>query len=182
MLDWIVQAELTVGPLFLLLAGLALLLWGRRLFWAMVALAGFMVGWMYGGPLAAELTDSPDVVRWAPLALGLVMAVVSGLLLKVSIFLGGVILGWFLCAELAPESALLARAAVALLSGGLLLVSRRIVIVLLSCIAGSRMAVLGGISLLAWAGVGVGSTVAALATVAAAVAGIVYQLRSPKRP
>ncbi len=181
MLDWIVQAELTLGPLFLLLAGLALLLWGRSLFWAMVALAGFMVGWMYGGPLAAELTDSVDVIRWGPLALGVAMALISGLLLKVSIFVGGLVLGWFLCAELAPDSALLARALVALVAGGLLLSCRRIVIVVLTSIAGARMAVLGAISLLACVSVNAGSTAVALATVVAAVAGVAHQLRSTGR-
>jgi hypothetical protein len=181
MLDWIVQAELTLGPLFLLLAGVALLLWGRRLFWAMVALAGFMVGWMYGGQLAAELTESPQVIRWAPLVLGVVLAVVSGLLLKVSIFLGGLVIGWFLCAELAPGSALLARAAAALISGGLLLGFRRVIIAVLTSMAGARMAVLGAISLLAWVSVGVGSTVVFLATAALAVAGVVHQLRRRRR-
>lgn len=181
MLDGFVMADLTVGPLLLLALGFVLLLWGRRVFWAAVALAGFAIGWMYGGALAAAVTDSAAVIRWAPLGLGVVCAVLSGLLLKVSLFLGGLVLGWFLASELAPQAGLILRAAGALVAGGLLLASKEVIIVVLTCAAGARMVTLGAISLLAGMSVFVSPSVALLLSVLLAVAGIALQMRKRRR-
>jgi hypothetical protein len=181
MLDGFVMADLTAGPVVLLVLGIVLLLWGRRVFWAAVALAGFAIGWMYGGPLAAAATDSAEVIRWAPLALGVVCAVLAGLLLKVSMFIGGAVIGWFLGAELAPHAGLIIRAAGALVAGGLILASRKVIIVVLTSIVGARMAALGAISLLAGLSVYVSPTAAVLISVVLAVAGIACQLRGRRR-
>ena len=181
MLDQIVLADLTIGPVALLLLGAALLLWGRKLFMVVVACAGFMIGYMYGGPLAAAITDSPDVIRWAPLALGILVAIISGLLLKLSFFLAGLVLGWFICVELAPESELFIRVVIALLSGGLLLACRRVLIVVLTSLVGARMFTLGAISILASLSFYVSPLVATLLNGFLAIGGIVLQLRRKER-
>jgi Domain of unknown function (DUF4203) len=74
-----------------LLVGLAVLLFGRRLFWLFVGAAGFAVG-LYAARIA--LPDSPEwVVVAAALVLGLVGAVLAILFQWFAVGLGGFAVG-----------------------------------------------------------------------------------------
>jgi len=88
----------TATPIAALLVGIALLLFGRRLFWLFVGVIGFMAGWY--------LVLGPG--RHAPTAGGLLVAVLAGLVglvlalvvQKVAVALAGFFVGAYLVANL----------------------------------------------------------------------------------
>jgi Domain of unknown function (DUF4203) len=88
----------TATPIVALLAGLALLLFGRRLFWLFVAVIGFMAGWhlALGGWRESPGGGRLLVALFAGL-LGLVLALVAQ---KLAVALAGFFIGAYLVASL----------------------------------------------------------------------------------
>lgn len=177
-MDQLILLHPVLGSVVVLLVGLLICFQGRRLFVLVLAVAGFLLGYIYGGPLAAEITENPHVIRWAPVGLGLLLAVLSGAFLRLSLFLAGLVLGWFLSISFAPEAHFLVWLVCALLAGSMLAVFKNLVLSLLTAIAGGRMIALGAVSLLACMSVGTGGTVYTLIFATSALAGAAYQLRS----
>ncbi|HVR11748.1 MAG TPA: hypothetical protein VMW75_27145 [Thermoanaerobaculia bacterium] len=88
----------TATPIAALLVGIALLLFGRRLFWLFVAVIGFMAGWylaMGGGRHGA--TGGGLLVALVAGLIGLVLALVVQ---KVAVALAGFFVGAYLLAGL----------------------------------------------------------------------------------
>src|SRR5262245_22452200 len=85
-------------PLLLILLGLILLFFGRSLYWAFVAVAGFLMGM----ELAADLlTDQQAWVRFlAALAAGAIGAIVGVLAQRIAFAVGGFFAGGYLTLEL----------------------------------------------------------------------------------
>jgi hypothetical protein len=82
-----------------LLLGVLLLLAGRTLYWAFVAVAGFLVGWELAGELLAE---QPEAVRVLAAVVGGVIGALVGMLLqRVAFAVGGLFAGGYLGLALA---------------------------------------------------------------------------------
>jgi hypothetical protein len=80
------QQTVTLGSL---MAGLLLLVFGRRLFWLFVAVVGF-----YGGmTLAARLTDSASALLLVGVIVGLIGAALAVFLQRGAVLLGGFMAG-----------------------------------------------------------------------------------------
>jgi hypothetical protein len=88
--------------LITLLLGILLLFYGRTLYWAFIAVAGFLVGF----ELAAQLlADQPEWVRlMAALLLGILGAVLGILFQRVAFAMGGLFAGGYLGLALAQTA------------------------------------------------------------------------------
>jgi hypothetical protein len=83
-------------PLFLLLAGAALLLAGRRLFWLFVGLVGFFTVYRWFEPYGA----APTVRLVVAIAAGVVGIVLAIFLQKIAVALAGFFVGGWFVAQL----------------------------------------------------------------------------------
>lgn len=126
--------------------GAALLLWGRRLFWLLVAVSGFLAGWHFAGGLVPERALLP-----VALVAGLIGAVLALALQKFAVVFTGLILGGFfvfqalemLDARLQPAAAWLAAGVGAVLGAVLLVTLFNWALILLSSVLGAALLLRG---------------------------------------
>ena len=86
-------------PLALILAGLALLLFGRRLFWVFVGVIGFIAGMRFG---AEVVKGQPEVViLLIAVAMGLLAALLAVVLQRVAVAVAGGLAGGMIAIEVA---------------------------------------------------------------------------------
>ena len=83
-----------VETVVFMLIGATLLLFGRKLYWFVVAAAGFAAGTLVGHEVFPQEPDWVLIV--APLAVGMVAAILSIFLQKLALRLAGMIAGGFL--------------------------------------------------------------------------------------
>lgn len=110
----------SLGPLGMILVGLALLAAGRALFWLAVGCLGFGAGWTLASQLGPSEADSRLIVA---VVAGVVGAVLAVLLQKVAIAVGGALLGGLLASRLiegAEWPLLLGAVVVGAIAGALL--------------------------------------------------------------
>ena len=80
------------------IVGLALLVLGRKLFWLMVAVAGFAVGWFLTPQLFPGSSEQIPIITGV--ALGLLGALLALFAQKVAIWLGGFLAGGYILMSL----------------------------------------------------------------------------------
>ena len=80
-------------------AGLALLFFGRKLFWLLVAAAGFLVGFLLAPHLLEQASSSSSLI--VGLVLGVVCALIALFAQKIAIVLGGFLAGGYAAMTLA---------------------------------------------------------------------------------
>ena len=85
-------------PLLLIVLGLILVFSGRRLYWAFVAVAGFLMGMELAADLLAE--SEPWVRFLAAIAAGALGAIVGVLAQRIAFAIGGFFAGGYLTLEL----------------------------------------------------------------------------------
>jgi hypothetical protein len=131
-------------PLFLLIAGAALLLAGRRLFWLFVGLVGFLTVYRWFEPYGA----APNVRLVVAVLAGLVGIVLAIFLQKVAVALAGFFVGgWFVAQLLGLNMAhpggmnLLIFAVAGILAAILAVKLFDVALVILSSLAGAGMIV-----------------------------------------
>jgi hypothetical protein len=131
-------------PLFLLLAGAALLLAGRRLFWLFVGLVGFFTVYRWFEPYGA----APTVRLVVAIAAGVIGIFLAIFLQKVAVALAGFFVGgWFAAQLLGLHMAnprgmdLLIFAVAGILAAILAIKVFEIALVLLSSLAGAELIV-----------------------------------------
>lgn len=91
--------QLQLTPVPQLLVGLALLLFGRKLFWLFVGVVGFLAGMRFG---AALMTGQSEIVLLAiAIGIGLVAAVLAIVLQRVAVALAGGLAGGMLAMQIA---------------------------------------------------------------------------------
>ena len=83
-----------------MIAGLLLVLFGRRLFWIFVGAVGFFAGLRYGGIVFSDLGEGTLILL--SLALGVVGALLAIVLQRVAVMLAGGVAGGILAVRLAP--------------------------------------------------------------------------------
>lgn len=89
---------MTLSPLVNFIIGLAVLLFGRHLFWLFVAAAGFVLGVMVAPQL---LPGQPDwLILLVALALGLVGALLAVVVQQIAVALAGFIFGGYVLLSL----------------------------------------------------------------------------------
>lgn len=82
--------------------GLAILFFGRKIFWLFVAAAGFMLGYSYGPQIFR--VESPGLILLIAVFAGIIGALLAILLKEVAIAAGGFIAGGFAAAELVQST------------------------------------------------------------------------------
>lgn len=131
-------------PALVMACGMVCCFAGERIFRILLALSGFLAGWM-----AAEYLLGGFSLPWPGLGLvaaGLLCAVLALVLLRVSFFLGGAAAGWFTAWALIGAPLLVSIAA-AILSGVLAAILARRFIAVLTALAGALTAAAGAASL-----------------------------------
>lgn len=89
---------MTLSPLVNFILGLAVLLFGRHLFWLFVAAAGFVLGVMFAPQL---LPGQPDwLILLVALVLGLVGALLAVVVQQIAVALAGFIFGGYILLSL----------------------------------------------------------------------------------
>lgn len=89
---------MTLSPLVNFIIGLAVLLFGRQLFWLFVAAAGFVLGVMFAPQL---LPGQPDwLILLVALVLGLVGALLAVVVQQIAVALAGFIFGGYVLLSL----------------------------------------------------------------------------------
>lgn len=137
-------------PVFMLLAGIALAFYGNRIVPFALVVCGLILGFFHGGPLLSQLTDNPEVLKYGPAVLAVLLAVVVSFLYRAAFFLAGVFIGFFTTAALLPDLSPVFAWVIALVSGALVYVSRNFVFSVLTALMGAGLTATGTVNLLAW--------------------------------
>ncbi len=90
---------MNVADICFIIVGLVLLVLGRKLFWLMVAVAGFAVGWFLAPHLFPGGPEQIPIV--AGVVLGLLGALLAVFAQKVAVWLGGFLAGGYVLLSLA---------------------------------------------------------------------------------
>ena len=97
-------------PAAQVVAGLLVLLLGRRIFWLFVALVGFFLGVQVGGQMFTDMADG--VLLLIALGVGLVGAILAIFLQRLAVSVAGAIAGGMLAVRIAPLAGLHTEAGV----------------------------------------------------------------------
>jgi hypothetical protein len=136
----------TATPLVGLLAGILLLLFGRRLFWLFVGVIGFMAGWTFA--MGSWAHASPETRIVVALLAGLIGVVLALIAQRIAVALAGFFVGFHVVASLlgwnaaAPhEGQLLILVVAGVIAAILALMVFDFALILLSAIAGAELIV-----------------------------------------
>jgi Domain of unknown function (DUF4203) len=104
--EWKIESDLRVSfdqfhmtPLVQVVAGVALLLFGRRLFWVFVGVIGFIAGMHFGQEFARDQPEA--VILLIAIAAGLIAALLAIVLQRVAVALAGGLAGGVLAMQIA---------------------------------------------------------------------------------
>lgn len=165
-------------PLAMTIAGLFAAFFGNRLVAAVLALSGLALGILHGAGIASALWNDPGFIRLGPWIFGILFALLSGLFLRLALFLAGALLAVSaVFAFTAPPSAILIAVA-AILGGGLACAYRTFVLALLTAAFGSLTAASGAVNLAANFSIPVGTAGYFLILAAVFTTGLLVQLRT----
>jgi hypothetical protein len=143
------ESDFFTLPYISFLVGLMFCLLGRKLLGVIVVLFGFLIGYTWGAIMLADITGKAIASsQWIPWVMGAVGVVLGLVAWKISMFLGGVIIGLFIAKGLLPTVPGIAHAGIAILSGILVHIYREPIISLLTAIAGAYIAAASAVIML----------------------------------
>ncbi len=171
----LVMYNISVVPAVLLASGLALCFFGRKIVPFALVVASLITAFLYSGPLLSSVTDNTLVLRFGPLVLSVVFAVLVSFLYRIAFFVAGLFIGFFISSAVFPDLHMLYKLAAALVAGSLVYVSRNFVFSVLTSVMGAGLTATGSVNLVAWAGISAGVTVYWIVYAVTAVAGVLYQ-------
>lgn len=169
------------APLFMVLLGLAAAFFGRRLVGPVLALSGLAIGLVHGAGIAASISNSPGLIRLGPWVFGVLFAVLSGVLLRMVLFLAGALLAAAAAYSAMATPPLLLVGIAALLGGGLACAYRTVVFALLTAAFGSLIASSGAVNLAANFSLFIGAAGYFIILATVFIAGLAFQLRGSRR-
>ena len=68
-----------------------------------LVLFALILGVVQGGSVLVNVTDNPDVLRFGPYVLAVLLAVAVSFIYRIAFFLAGLFIGYFLCSSFFPE-------------------------------------------------------------------------------
>jgi hypothetical protein len=164
-------------PLVMVIAGVFAAFFGNRLVAVVLALSGLALGILHGAGIASALWNDPGFIRLGPWIFGILFAVLSGLFLRLALFLAGALLAVSaVFAFMAPPSVIVVIVA-ALLGGGLACAYKDFVLALLTAAFGSLTASSGAVNLAANFSIPIGIIGYFLILALLFTAGLISQLR-----
>ncbi len=168
-------------PLAMLLLGLAAAFFGRRLIGPVLSIAGLALGLLYGAGIAGAISDNPGFIRLGPWLFGVLFAVLSGLFLRLAVFLAGALLALSAAfCFISPPSLTIALVAM-VLGGGLACAYRTFVFALFTAAFGALCASAGAVNLAANFSIPIGIAGYYLILAVVFAAGLLVQLRTGRR-
>ncbi len=167
-------------PLFLLFAGIAIAFWGNRILPFAIIFIALMIGILQGGSFLLKFTENPDILRFGPILLAVVLAIAVSFLYRAAFFLAGLFIGYFACSTLFPHLSSIIIWIVTLISGALVYVSRYFVFSVLTSVTGAGLSATGIVNLIAWVNISAGVTEYWMMVVIITIAGVVYQTKRKK--
>jgi hypothetical protein len=166
-------------PLIRLIFGALLVFFGHRLFWLLAAIAGFLFGIQLAGSLGFNWPHWMQILL--ALALGLGMALLAVLSIRIAGMVVGFLIGWVLVVEImsalgvqAGTLNLILAALGGVIGAILTLAVFDYAVIILSALAGASTVVS---ALVALTGVGPGNPLLLIVGVVLAIVGIVFQWR-----
>lgn len=181
MLGELIMYDPLISPVVFFIAGIFLAFRGRKLVPFALAVCSLVIGFLYGSAIIANFTDNPDFIRWGPVLLGVVLAVLVNLLYKIAFFAAGAVLGFFLSGVVIPEASVLVTAGISIITGALVYFFRNFVFSVLTAVLGAVLFATGAVNLVAWTGISAGRTIYMVTVVVISLLGAVYQLRNGRK-
>jgi hypothetical protein len=179
-MDIFLMLDPLASAVLMLVVGLCLCFLGRKLIVFAIAVACFIMGWLYGGELLSALSSGSFLLQWGPWICGVLASVLGILLYRLSVFAAGALITWFLLASHVPEVHIVLRIFGSLAAGALLFAFRKPLLSILTALLGSSMSALAAVALFADAGVSVGPIAYWITIAVLAAAGFYFQMRSLK--
>lgn len=168
-------------PLLMVVTGVFAAFFGNRLVAVVLALSGLALGLLHGAGIASALWNDPGFIRLGPWIFGILFAVLSGLFLRLALFLAGALLAVSaVFAFMAPPSVIVVIVA-ALLGGGLACAYKDFVLALLTAAFGSLTASSGAVNLAANFSIHIGIVGYFLTLAVLFTAGLSMQLRGRRK-
>jgi len=167
-------------PAFLTVSGIILALWGSRIVPFALVLFALILGVVQGGSLLVNVTDNPDVLRFGPYVLAVLLAVAVSFIYRIAFFLAGLFIGYFLCSSFFPELSSVLVWVLALVAGALVYVSRNFVFSVLTSVTGAGLAATGIVNLIAWINVTCSVAIYWVIVAVIAISGVIYQTKRNK--
>ena len=146
---------LAVSIIFII-TGLILAARGNKLIPLALILCGLFLGFQYGPFLLTFITGNPTVLTFAPYVMGALFAWLLLFLYKLSFFIAGLFLGYFISTSLFPEMSVIFTLICSLVSAVLLFTSRNVIFAVLTSAAGAMLFATGVVNLLASMGFAAG--------------------------
>jgi hypothetical protein len=163
-----------------LIFGTCLCFFGRKLIIFALAVACFLLSWVYGGQIITSLTDSSFLLTWGPWLIGILGAVLGILLYKLSVFAAGALIAWFFLEPYIPDIHIVICVVASLAAGALLLAFRKPILSGLTALLGSSLIALAIVTLLAHVAIFAGPVIYWVLVTALAIFGFVVQMRIGK--
>ncbi len=177
----IVMYDPLVVPVVMVLAGFALAFHGRKLVPLALVIVSLAAGFLYGGGIVLSFTDNSDIIRWAPVILGIAAAVLVSVLYRLFFFAAGAILGFVLVHLIFPESSLVFGILGAFLCGGLVYLFRNLVFSVLTALFGGILLASGSVNLLGWIRISADNTAYILILTGTCIWGFIHQMRKGRK-
>ncbi len=180
MIGELVMYDSLAVPLFLLASGAALAFFGSRLVPFAIAICAVILGLVHGGGLLLYFSENADVLRYGPIVVAILFAIIVSFLYRAAFFLAGLFIGYFAVTTLFPQITPLIAIIVAIICGALVYASRNFVFSVLTALMGAGLFATGTVNALAWVNISAGVTSYWLTVVITFIAGIVYQVKRNK--
>ena len=157
--------------------GIALAFFGNRIIPFALVFCALIAGFLQGGAILQQFTDNPDVLRFGPPVIAVLLAFLVSFLYKAAFFIAGMLMGFFVSTILLPDLSIVPAAIIALVFGALVYVSRNFVFSVLTSVLGAVLTATGTVNLVAWLNISAGVAAYWAVVAVTAVAGIIYQTK-----
>ena len=174
--ELIMYSPFTVS-IVLFLVGLVLAFFGNRVIPFALIFCALIAGFLHGGSILQQFTDNPDILRFGPPVIAVLLAVLVSFLYKAAFFAAGILMGFFVSTILIPDLSIVPAALIALVFGALVYLSRNFVFSVLTSVLGAVLTATGIVNLVAWLNISAGIAAYWVVVVVTAVAGLFHQTK-----
>ncbi len=180
MIGYLISYNIIAVSIIFLISGLILAFRGSRFVPFALIIAGLTAGLLYSGGLLVKITANPDIIKFGPMVIAVLLAVLVSFLYRLAFFVAGFIIGFFITTALFPDLSIIYISGVAIFAGVLVYISRNFVFSVLTSIMGGSLVATAVISLLAWIRISAGIPMYWGIYVIITISGLLYQIKSNK--
>ena len=163
--------------LLLFLVGIALAFFGNRIIPFALVFCALIAGFFHSGSILQQFTENPDILRFGPPVIAVLLAILVSFLYKAVFFVAGMLMGFFVSTILMPDLSIVPAALIALVTGALVYLSRNFVFSVLTSVLGAVLTATGTVNLVAWLNISAGIAAYWAVVAVTALAGLFYQTK-----